>query len=154
MITADAFWMGRKDKYVDELSVMVQRNAAETLGKVNTLLSFAEMDGIYCNECSSGWRPSAVNDATANAAKNSKHKTGQAVDVTDPDRRLAQWCIMNLGRLDRLGLWMEDPRWTPTWVHFQTVPPSSGRRVFIPSTKPPLAPALVGQASVPAFIKV
>jgi hypothetical protein len=31
-----------------------------------------------------------------------------------------------------LGLWMEHPDKTPTWLHIQTVPPGSGNRVFWP----------------------
>ena len=36
---------------------------------------------------------------------------------------------------------MEDPRWTPTWLHVQTIPPKSGRVVFIPNSSPPLDPS-------------
>ena len=40
---------------------------------------------------------------------------------------------------------MEDPQWTPTWVHLQIVPPGSRRRVYIPSSKPALAAKLPEQ---------
>jgi hypothetical protein len=45
-----------------------------------------------------------------------------------------------LGLVDELalvGLWLEDPRWCPDWVHLQTRPPLSARRVFVPSMAPP-----------------
>jgi hypothetical protein len=47
--------------------------------------------------------------------------------------------------LQEIGLWIENPMWTPTWVHLQIVPPHSGRRIFVPSENPPLAAALPEQ---------
>jgi hypothetical protein len=40
---------------------------------------------------------------------------------------------------------MEDPQWTPTWVHLQMVPPGSHRRVYCPSSKPPMVAKLPEQ---------
>ena len=60
----------------------------------------------------------------------------------------AQFVDLLLQRIDALqeiGLWMEDPQWTPTWVHLQIVPPGSRRRVYIPSSRPPLAARLPEQ---------
>jgi hypothetical protein len=73
--------------------------------------------------------------------------TGCAVDICDvvPERTLARWCLRNLVFLAEVGLWMEDPRWTPGWVHLQSVPPRSGGRVFIPSAAPALCAALPEQ---------
>lgn len=67
----------------------------------------------------------------SNAPK-SKHLTGHAADISDPDGELAKWCKANVAVLEKAGLWMEDPDFTPTWCHFQTVPPNSGRRFFKP----------------------
>lgn len=146
MIEMRDFWNGRDLKYAGELTDDIRNNAAHTVRKVNQLLDLAEADGINCNQCASGWRPLAVNDVTQNAAKNSKHTIGLAVDVRDTaGREFASWCLSNLDQLERIGLWMEDPQWTPTWVHLQIVPPKSGRRVYIPSLKPPLVPPLPEQ---------
>ena len=94
----------------------------------------------------SGWRPAAINDATANAAKLSKHLTGEGIDLRDTGTRdLARWCLRNLDALEEIGLWMEDPQWTPSWVHLQIVPPNSHRRVYCPSSRPPLAARLPEQ---------
>ena len=62
----------------------------------------------------------------------SKHLFGQAVDVSDPKGEVKAWVKANLDLIEKIGLWMEAFDHTPTWVHFQIVPPASGRRFFIP----------------------
>jgi len=139
VITLTAYWKGRNVLNADELTDEITANAQVTVEKANELLARAGRSDI--NTVNSGWRPRAVNDATANAASGSKHLTAQAVDLPDADRTLATWCVDNLDVLAELGLHMEDPRWTPTWVHVQTVPPKSGKRVYIPSSAPPKDPS-------------
>jgi len=56
-----------------------------------------------------------------------------------------RWCLKHLDVLETLGLWMEDPQWTPTWLHVQTIPPRSGHRVYIPSASPALVAKLPEQ---------
>lgn len=65
-------------------------------------------------------------------APKSKHLLGQAVDISDPDGSLSEWVEDNVGVMIRVGLWMEDFDYTKGWVHFQCVPPLSGKRFFIP----------------------
>ena len=84
--------------------------------------------------------------------KGSSHRFGQGIDIYDPDRILAQWCIHNQDAMDRFGLWMEDPRWTPGWCHWQTRKAKYGR-IYIPSNTKPLAPALDGQKPLPDWIR-
>ncbi|OGA37310.1 MAG: hypothetical protein A3G24_04650 [Betaproteobacteria bacterium RIFCSPLOWO2_12_FULL_62_13] len=139
MIDLSAFYSGRDEAYREELTDEIRRNAEDTVAKANALLRRA---GFEC-VCSvnSGWRPKRVNAATEGASATSHHVTGRAVDLPDPDRTFAAWCVENLEVLAEIGLWMEDPRWTydengEHWVHVQTVPPRSGRRIFIPSTAP------------------
>jgi hypothetical protein len=62
----------------------------------------------------------------------SKHLKGQAVDISDPKGDLAAWCKANIDALEQNELWLEDPSVTAGWVHFQTVPPKSGKRFFMP----------------------
>lgn len=62
----------------------------------------------------------------------SRHLTGQAADVADPDGKLAKWLLENENKLSVAGLWVEDPKYTHGWTHFQAVPPKSGKRFFIP----------------------
>ncbi len=62
----------------------------------------------------------------------SKHLTGCAVDISDPNKELQKWCITNIDVLIQAGLWMEDFSATPNWCHFQSMPPKSGKRYFLP----------------------
>lgn len=62
----------------------------------------------------------------------SRHLTGQAADVADPDGELRRFLNTTIIPWDKIGLWMEDPKYTPGWIHFQAVPPKSGKRFFIP----------------------
>ena len=139
MITLADYWMGRDVEYADELTEEIRANAQITVDKVNALLersNFVSIDSL-----NSGWRPRAVNEATSNAATGSKHITGQAADIPDRDRALSDWAVHSVPVLEDLGLFIEDPRWCPSWLHVQTVPPRSGKRIFIPSLKPPSDPS-------------
>lgn len=149
MISEHDFWMGRDLLYPGECTKEVRANAAETVKRVNKILAHAEKDGIICTQVSSGWRPRSVNSSVSNAAKTSNHITGKAVDLADPDRKLAQWIINNKHTLSLCFLWAEDPRWTKNWLHLQIVPPLSGKLIYIPSLKPPTAPKLIGQTDLP-----
>lgn len=121
-------------------------NAGEWLRRVNLLLVEMYQDGIEPgvdqeshNALASGYRPAGVNAATANAAAGSRHLICGAGDVQDfIDRRVAVWCCRNEAKLVRLGLWMEDPRWTggrknrDPWAHLQMFASHSGNRIYIP----------------------
>lgn len=65
-------------------------------------------------------------------ARGSAHVRGGACDISDPDNNVWGWCMDNLALLAKLGLYLEDKRSTPRWVHFQIFPPKSGNRIFIP----------------------
>lgn len=153
MIIRDNYWMGRDKTHAAELTDAIRGNVAELLGRVNLLLSWAVADQVRPasdartgTAVASGWRPPAINEATSNAAAKSRHLTGEAIDLRDTGTRdLARWCLRNLDALEEIGLWMEDPQWTPTWVHLQIVPPGSHRRVYCPSSKPPMVAKLPEQ---------
>lgn len=167
MITRDQYLMGRGAGMTPEVSA----NVDETVTKVNLMLERAAADGVFPgtdqvtgNEVASGLRPAGVNSRTANAAVNSTHITGKGCDLQDTeDRALARWCLKNLKVLEEIGLWMEHPQWTSKknpetgtrdpWVHTQTVPPGSKKRVYVPSMAAATAPALPEQseAGVGAF---
>lgn len=75
-----------------------------------------------------GFRPQAC----PIGAPNSHHKKGEAVDRYDPDKRIQRWCMAHQSRLKAHGIFIEHPDSTPTWCHWQSVPPSSGKTVFQP----------------------
>ncbi len=61
----------------------------------------------------------------------SRHLTGQACDIYDANGDLMAWCHDNESLLAEIGLWMEEPD-DQKRVHFQWVPPKSGKRFFKP----------------------
>lgn len=153
MINLTGYWNDRDSRYRLECTEAIQQNALKTVEAINRILAIFEEEMLVSRDvCTSGWRPKSVNDATANAAKTSKHLTAEAGDIEDADRAFAQWCVKNADVLAECGLWMEDPRWTPTWVHLQRVPPKSGKRIYIPSNAQQKAPALEGQKPIPGRI--
>lgn len=141
MITLTDFWMGRDRTHGTQLSTDIRRNADTTVEQVNKLLVLAKTAGVTFETnprtgslIASGWRPPDINAGTPGAAAKSKHMTGQACDVYDPDGDLDDWLMTDDGQraLKDLGLWMEHPSATKGWAHVQTVPPRSGHRVFYP----------------------
>jgi uncharacterized protein YcbK (DUF882 family) len=77
----------------------------------------------------SGYRPGHYNKQ-AKGARRSSHTICEACDFRDPDKSFAKWCLTNLDVLTRAGLYMENPDFTPTWVHLQIRPTKN--RVFNP----------------------
>lgn len=141
MITLSDYLMGRREQYPQMLTPEIERNAARTCELATKLLIQAETFGVSIDKhpgtgsvVNSGWRPPQVNAATANAAPRSKHMTGEAIDIYDPDGDLDEWLMTGDGQaaMTALGLWHEHPSATKGWAHVQTVPPRSGRRTFYP----------------------
>jgi hypothetical protein len=138
MITLNELVKGRDKLAPAEYTKAVQANLSVLLEKLNIIRAkYGKPMNI-----SSGWRTSAINDSTSNAAKKSKHLSGLAADVQDLDGKFWEWCLSNLALMQELGLYLEDRRYTPTWVHLGIGAPPSGKRIFIPSTKPATAPHL------------
>jgi hypothetical protein len=141
VITMGDYWMGRDREYPTAMSPDLEARARLTVELVGRLLMKAGDAGIRIpvnqrtgSRLTSGWRPPTVNASTPGAAPNSKHMTGQAADVFDPDGDLDEWLMTDAGQqaMLQLGLWMEHPSATKGWSHLQTVPPRSGKRVFYP----------------------
>jgi hypothetical protein len=138
MIQLSHYWMGRDKTHTLAMTPLIEKNALLTVELANKLLVLARSAGVNTQvhpngtNVSSGWRPPAVNANTPNAAPNSKHMTGQAIDLYDPDGDLDEWALANQQVLKDLGLWLEHPSATKGWCHVQTMPPRSGNRVFYP----------------------
>ena len=146
-----------------ELTNVIHTNCAITLSLVNQACMLAEADGVplqddpdtACalsgsagNKGGGGWCPTSM----ARAATHSQHYQGNAIDRFDPLRLLMRWCLLHSRHLVQLGLYLEHPQWTPTWVHFQRIPPGSRNRWFVPYGDlikyPPRISALPEQAGV------
>lgn len=65
-------------------------------------------------------------------AQHSKHCAGAACDVYDDQGLISDFVISNPKLMEKIGFWIEDPKYTHGWVHFQIMAPASGKRVFIP----------------------
>lgn len=65
-------------------------------------------------------------------ATHSQHLIGGACDIRDDDGSLKEWAKENMNAFENIGLWLEDFKSTPTWLHCQIQSPKSGKRVFIP----------------------
>lgn len=128
--------MGRDKQYALEYTQQISDNLDQLLVPVNKIRD------AYGNPMSvnSGWRPPEVNGRTLGAAPQSKHLQGLAVDIADPNGEVWAWVLRNLELMDDLNIFMEDKRYTPTWVHFQLGAPKSGKRIFVPSSSRAPAP--------------
>ena len=125
-ITMDEFLMNRIT--LAELTPELLGNANTTVPAANELLDrFGEFRG-----CNSGYRSPEDQMRINPSAPKSKHMLCAAIDLEDKDNKLKTWCLANLQVLEELGLYMEHPNSTPTWIHVQIVAPHSGNRVFKP----------------------
>lgn len=143
-LTLEQYLMGRdKTAPIDD---EMRTSALHLISKVNELLEhfYASESAASARSITSGYRPVEINTAVKNAAKGSHHQFCRAVDLLDTDRKLMKFCLANLELLQKLDLWMEDPRWTKgkvtNWLHLQVVSPKSGKRIFVPSSAPALDP--------------
>lgn len=114
-------------------------NAERLLDAVNSLMAYAEEQGVVFpinpstdSQVSGtrlgGFRPIL---STTGAARSS-HKEGLAVDIYDPHDEIDKWCLANLDRLEKVGIYLEHPDYTVTWSHWTIRRPGSGNRVFYP----------------------
>jgi uncharacterized protein YcbK (DUF882 family) len=135
MITLEGFYMGRDATHASELTDEIRSNALVTVERSNKLLALyiAATGDERPRRVNSGWRPAAVN-AVIGGARKSHHMMGRAIDIADASKALKRWLMTEAGQaaLVSVGLWMEHPDATPSWVHLQITPPRSGRRVFQP----------------------
>lgn len=127
MITKKELLAGRDILYPFEYTPEISKNLDFLLEKLNVVRQhFGRPMRI-----SSGWRPPSLNKKIAGAATKSAHTIGLAADVYDGGE-LRGWVLGNLQLIKALNLYIEDFRWTPTWVHFQAIAPKSKKRIFIP----------------------
>lgn len=123
----------------------LERRAAaiDLLAAANAVISLAGADGVafainpatdslVSGSGNGGFRP----QSSRIGAPASSHKQGAAVDVYDPQRRFASWCWYHQAQLEAAGIAaVEDPRWTPTWVHLDRRPRL--KYFFVPDSSPP-----------------
>jgi len=126
MITLED-WIGPHGGSIDATDE-VRGNARNMLERVNDLLVLAYTEGVnlHINPSTGSWVSGAGNGGfrpqnSPVGAKFSKHKTGHAVDIYDPNNDIDKWDTD--GILEEHGLYREHPDDTPTWCHLQDIPP-------------------------------
>jgi hypothetical protein len=113
------------------------QNAKNLLAHIHPLLDAAAKAGVIppmnpktgtqiSGEKWGGWRTQAC----PIGAPNSAHKTGEAIDIYDPENKLDAWLTDE--RLEKYDLYREHPEDTLGWCHLSTRAPRSGRRTFKP----------------------
>lgn len=133
-ITLESYLMG-KSKF-NTLTPELQGNAKAMVQRIDAYLTDL-LGKDYQVKVNDGYR--LPNDLPKNGSPTSWHYRCGAIDLDD-DTQGSLWDLVSskLDLLTKHNLYMEDPRWTPGWLHFQIYPPKSGKRIFIPSIKPPL----------------
>lgn len=128
-------WITSSGKYPwrathKELTEEVKKRAEILVMKHNDFLD--ELDYKGKRKYSSGFRPSDVNKKTPGASKTSTHMSGEGGDIEDTERIIVTLAMTNPKVLEKHKLYLEDPKYTPTWAHLQYRPTKSGKHVFIP----------------------
>jgi len=109
-----------------EVDIVILRNLEDLCLKVNKL---GYVPPMYATSC---LRSIKDQQRINPKAMGSSHLYGCAVDISDPDGKLAKWLLDNKHKLIECGLWLENPKYTKGWVHLQTFAPKSFLRIFIP----------------------
>lgn len=123
MINREKYFMGRDIKFKSELTPELEKNAEDTIKRINALLT--DLGWTKDTSVSSGWRPQQINKETPNAAKASTHTICLACDlVDDKDQTLGKLILSRPDLLKKHGLWLEDLASTvgkhSTWVHLDS----------------------------------
>lgn len=113
---------------INDVPINTQQKLESLKNKLNAL------EKIYDDKfvVTSGYRSEQDQKRINPKNMKSNHLLGQAADIADVTGKLKHWILSNVVELEKLDLYCEDFAHTPTWVHFQTVPPKSGKRFFIP----------------------
>lgn len=109
-----------------EVDIVILRNLEDLCIKINSLGYEPPMIATSC------LRSIKDQQRINPKAMGSSHLYGCAVDIADPDGKLAKWLLNNKHKLIECGLWLEDPKYTSSWCHLSSMMPKSGKRVFIP----------------------
>lgn len=109
-----------------EIDPVTKRNLEDLIRKVNALGYAPPMRASSC------LRSLKDQQRINPSAMGSSHLYGCAVDVSDPNGKLAAWVKTNRDKLAECGLWCENPQYTKGWVHLSTYAPKSMNRFFNP----------------------
>lgn len=128
---------GRDKLFPNDYNKTIEANLYKTIQAIDEFLK----DYTGSIVVTSGWRDKLSN-RYAGGSPSSNHLLGNAIDIQDKDGELRKYVLANLDKAQELGLFFEHMAWTPIWIHFQIVPPKSGKRIYIPNTLPPKDPRI------------
>jgi uncharacterized protein YcbK (DUF882 family) len=111
---------------------VIDKNLGILLERMNELRAIWAKPMIVTSGLRSDAQQAELIAQGKSTARVSKHLSGSACDIGDKDGSLAKWCLENEAVLTRIGLWCEHPDYTKGWMHFQSVPPMSGKRFYMP----------------------
>lgn len=121
-----------------ELTPALLANANSLLVKVQAFFKDLGLN-LENYKISSGFRPSEVNGALANAAKKSLHQQCLAIDIMDDKNQGLAKLVQSRADLRRKhGIWLEDPSYCKgkytNWVHLDisSVRPHQDDMEFVP----------------------
>jgi hypothetical protein len=126
---------GRHENRLKFVTPEIESNAHGFVEKLNKLLlMFGES-----RELTSGFRDPASNLAAGGSA-GSWHMKALAGDIEDDNEKFGKFIVANPKALEECGLYAEHPSATfkvkngkiVRWVHVQSKPPRSKRRIFFP----------------------
>lgn len=112
----------------EEVDIVTLRNLEDLCRKLNKLGFVPPRNATSC------LRSIKDQQRINPKAMGSSHLYGCAVDIDDKDGKLRTWLKTDAGNLALIncGLWAEDYKSTPTWIHLQSYAPASFNRVFMP----------------------
>lgn len=111
---------------------IIDKNLAILFNKINQVRDAYDLPMIITSGLRSNEQQQELIKSGKSNATKSHHLNGEAVDILDKDGSLRKWIEDNITLMIQIGFWFEDFNHTHGWVHFQIVPPISGRRIFIP----------------------
>lgn len=126
MISLQDYMMGRDEDYPPTPEMI--ENATNLLEQLSLLEE--ELHVIFI--LNSGYRPEAmIEKGLLPGCPHDAHSTCQGIDLHDPDLAISGMLVWNQAFLEKVGLYMESPQSAKTHLHLQSVPPKSGKRIFI-----------------------
>jgi hypothetical protein len=119
----------------EDLSEELQKNCSDLIVKLNKFRA-AYGKPMYV---SSGYRPADINKKIGGGSK-SAHMSLEACDFADADGKIFEFIKANPDILEQCGLYLEDPQYSPSWIHLQSR--KASKRVFLPYSdgRAPTAP--------------
>jgi len=111
---------------------MIEANLHELCRRLNIVRAAYGKPMIVTSGLRSESQQAELIKAGKSNATKSKHLTGHAADIADPEHDLINFLKANVKLMEQVGIWCEHESATTNWCHIQITPPRSGNRWFYP----------------------